>query len=107
MAWAVLLASGVLESVWALFLKASDGFTKLWPSVGFVVFGILSFVGLGYAMRSLPAGVAYAVWTGTGAALTAILAIVIFGEAVTVGKIVSLVLVVSGVVGLSIFGGDH
>jgi len=107
MAWVVLIVSGLLEAGWALSLKASDGFTKLWPSVSFGVLAILSFAGLSWALRSLPVGVAYGVWVGIGASATAILAIVLFGESVSVLKIVSLVLIVAGVVGLNLSGGGH
>jgi quaternary ammonium compound-resistance protein SugE len=107
MAWIVLIVSGLLEAGWALSLKASDGFTRLWPSVSFGVLAILSFAGLSWALRSLPVGVAYGVWVGIGASATAILAIVLFGESVSVLKIVSLVLIVAGVVGLNLSGGGH
>lgn len=107
MAWVVLILSGLLEAGWALSLKASDGFTRLWPSVSFGVFAILSFVGLSWALRTLPVGPAYGVWVGVGAATTAILAILLFGESVSVLKIVSLVLIVAGVVGLNLSGGGH
>lgn len=107
MAWVVLIVSGLLEAGWALSLKASDGFTKLWPSVSFGVLAILSFAGLSWALRSLPVGVAYGVWVGIGASATAILAIVLLGESVSVLKIVSLVLIVAGVVGLNLSGAGH
>jgi len=107
MAWAVLIVSGLLEAGWALSLKASEGFTKLWPSVSFGVLAILSFAGLSWALRSLPVGVAYGVWVGIGASATAILAIVLLGESVSVLKIVSLVLIVAGVVGLNLSGVGH
>ena len=98
MAWIVLIASGMLEAGWALSLKASHGFTKLWPSVAFVVMLVLSMVGLSIALKSLPVGVAYGVWVGIGASLTAVLAVVLFDEPVTVLKVISLVLIVAGVV---------
>lgn len=107
LAWIVLVLSGMLEAGWALSLKASEGFTKLWPSVSFVVMLALSMVGLSYALKTLPVGVAYGVWVGIGAALTAVLAIVLFGETVSVLKIVSLVLIIAGVVGLNLSGGGH
>lgn len=107
MAWVVLIASGMLEAGWALSLKASHGFTRLWPSVSFVVLLVASMLGLAYALKTLPVGVAYGVWVGIGAAVTAVLAIVWFGEAVSVLKIVSLVLIVAGVVGLNLSGGGH
>jgi quaternary ammonium compound-resistance protein SugE len=107
MAWIVLIVSGLLEAGWALSLKASDGFSKLWPSVSFVALLAASMLGLAWALRTLPVGVAYGVWVGIGAATTAILAIVVFGESVSVLKIVSLVLIVAGVVGLNLSGGGH
>lgn len=107
LAWIVLILSGMLEAGWALSLKASDGFSKLWPSVSFVVLLVLSMVGLSYALKTLPVGVAYGVWVGIGAALTAVLAIVLFDEPVTVLKVISLVLIVAGVVGLNLSGGGH
>jgi quaternary ammonium compound-resistance protein SugE len=107
MAWIVLIVSGLLEAGWALSLKASEGFSKLWPSVGFVVLLAASMLGLAWALRTLPVGVAYGVWVGIGAATTAILAIVLFGESVSVLKIVSLVLIVAGVIGLNLSGGGH
>ncbi|MFB8227174.1 DMT family transporter [Cellulosimicrobium sp. NPDC055967] len=107
MAWIVLILSGMLEAGWALSLKASHGFTKLWPSVGFVGMLVLSMVGLSIALKSLPVGVAYGVWVGIGASLTAVLAVVLFDEPVTVLKVISLVLIVAGVVGLNLSGGGH
>jgi quaternary ammonium compound-resistance protein SugE len=107
MAWLVLLLSGVLESLWALALKRSEGFTHLVPSVIFVVLAVLSFVGLSWAMKTLPAGPSYAVWTGMGAALTATLGILFLGEAVSGVKLVSIGLIIAGVVGLAVSGGGH
>ena len=107
LAWVVLIASGGLEAGWALCLKASNGFSRLWPSVGFVVLLVGSMLGLSYALRSLPVGVAYGVWVGVGATATALLAIPLFGETVTVLKIVSLALVVAGIVGLNLAGGGN
>nr|WP_284294920.1 multidrug efflux SMR transporter [Luteimicrobium album] len=106
LAWAVLIVSGGFEAGWALCLKASYGFSRLWPSVGFVVLLAASMVGLSYALRSLPVGVAYGVWVGVGATATALLAIPLFGETVTMLKIVSLALVVAGIVGLNLAGED-
>ncbi len=107
MAWIVLIVSGMLEAGWALSLKASHGFTRLWPSVGFVVLLAASMIGLSIALKSLPVGVAYGVWVGIGAALTAVLAVVVLDEPVSVLKVVSLVLIVAGVVGLNLSGGGH
>ena len=107
MAWIILIVSGMLEAGWALSLKASHGFTRLWPSVSFVVLLVGSMVGLSFALKSLPVGVAYGVWVGIGALLTAVLAIVYFEESLSVLKIVSLVLIVAGIVGLNLSGGSH
>lgn len=107
MAWIVLVLSGLLEAGWALSLKASHGLTRLWPSVSFALLLVLSMAGLAYALKSLPVGVAYAVWVGVGAATTAIIAAFAFGETMNVVKVVSLVLIVAGVVGLNLSGGAH
>ena len=106
MAWFVLIVSGLLEAGWALSLKATDGFSRLWPTVLFAVLLAASMGGLAYALRSLPVGLAYAVWTGIGASVTAVVGMVWLSEAVSVGKIVSLVLIVAGIVGLHLFGGE-
>lgn len=105
MAWFVLILSGVFEAGWALSLKASEGLTRLWPSISFVASMVVSLAGLAWALRTLPVGPAYAAWTGIGAALTAVVAVVLFGESVTVLKIVSIVLIVAGIVGLNLGGG--
>ena len=102
MAWVILIISGMLEAGWALSLKASEGFSRLWPSVTFVVLLALSMGGLAISLRTLPVGVAYAVWTGVGASLTAIVAVALFDEPMSVLKIVSLVLIVAGIVGLNL-----
>lgn len=107
MAWAVLMVSGVLEAGWALALKASQGFTRLWPSVTFVVLSILSLAGLMYALKTLPVGPAYAVWVGIGAVLTAILGIAILKDPVNLMVILSIGLIIAGVIGLQIFSSAH
>ena len=107
MAWVVLVLSGMLEAGWALSLKASDGFTRLWPSVLFAVLLVASMGGLAWSLKTLPVGVAYGVWVGIGAALTAVLAAVLFHETLSVLKIVSLVLIVAGVVGLNLSSSAH
>ncbi|GHS85617.1 quaternary ammonium compound-resistance protein SugE [Actinomycetota bacterium] len=107
MSWIVLVLSGMLEAGWALSLKASDGLSRLWPSVAFVVLAALSFAGLSWSLKTLPVGVAYGVWVGVGAALTAVAAILWFGEPVSVLKVVSLVLIVAGVVGLNLSAAGH
>jgi quaternary ammonium compound-resistance protein SugE len=100
MAWVVLLVAGMFETVMALSLKESHGFSRLWPSIGFAVFGTISFLLLSYALRTLPVGTAYAVWTGIGAAGTAILGILLFGEPRDVFRLVSIALIITGVIGL-------
>ncbi|MFI5937271.1 DMT family transporter [Actinoplanes sp. NPDC051494] len=103
MAWFVLVLSGVLESVWAIALDRSAGFTRPLPTAVFGVALVLSMAGLGYALRTVPAGTGYAVWVGIGIVLTAGAGMVAFGEAVTLPRVISLLLVVAGVAGLKIF----
>jgi len=103
MAWLVLVISGLLESVWAIALSRAEGFTRLLPSVVFAVALVLSMVGLGYALRSLPVGTAYAVWVGIGASGTALAGMLFLRESASLPRIVSLLLVVAGVVGLKLF----
>ncbi len=102
MAWILLLIAGIFEIVWAIGLKYTDGFTRLWPTLGTVLAMILSVVLLGLALKTLPVGTAYAVWTGIGAVGTAILGIVLLGEPATAGRLVSLSLIVAGIVGLKV-----
>jgi len=101
-AWIILVVAGVFEIAWAIGLKYTEGFTRPWPTVGTVIAMVVSVVLLGLAMRSLPVGTAYAVWTGIGAVGTAALGIVLFGEAATVGRLLSLMLIVAGIVGLKL-----
>lgn len=100
MAWVVLVIAGAFETVMALSLKESHGFTRLWPSVSFAFFGTISFLLLSYALRTLPVGTAYAVWTGIGAAGTAILGMMLFNEPRDAIRLVSIALIIAGVVGL-------
>ena len=102
MSWVILVVSGVLEAVWATAMGKSEGFTRLSPSIVFGVALIASMGGLAYAMRDLPVGTAYAVWVGIGAVGTAVLGIVLLGDAANAGRIVSLALIVAGVVGLKL-----
>ena len=106
MAWIVLVLSGLLEAAWALSLKASDGLSRLWPTVSFLVLLAASMAGLAWALRTLPVGTAYAVWTGIGAIVTAAVGMAWLGEPATVGRIVSILLIVAGIVGLRLFGGE-
>lgn len=102
MAWFLLLVAGLLEVGWAIGLKYTEGFTRLWPSALTLAAMTGSVVLLGIAMKSLPVGTAYAVWVGVGAVGTAILGIVLFGESANAGRLVSLGLVVVGIVGLKL-----
>lgn len=106
MAWIVLVVSGVLETVWATALSASRGFSRLVPSIVFVVAILASMVGLAIALREIPVGTGYAVWVGIGAVGTAIYGMTVLGEATTTARIVCLLLIVAGVVGLRVFSGD-
>ena len=100
MPWVILTIAGLLEVVWALMLKQSDGFSKPVPTVIFIVSLILSMVLLSVALRSLPVGTAYAVWTGIGAAGTAIVGMLVLGESRDVLKLISLVMLIAGIIGL-------
>ena len=100
MAWIVLVVAGVFEVAWAIGLKYTDGFTRMWPSVGTAAAMIVSVVLLAWATRTLPVGTAYAVWTGIGAVGTVILGIVLFGEAATLARLACVALIVVGIVGL-------
>jgi quaternary ammonium compound-resistance protein SugE len=100
MAWLSLLMAGVLEIIWALGLKYSHGFTRFWPSVVTLVAIALSFALLGQSLKSVPFGTAYAIWTGIGAAGSAILGIFLFGETADWTRVACLALIVSGTVGL-------
>lgn len=100
MAWVILVLSGIFEAVWATALCKTEGFTRLWPSVVFGVALVVSMAGLAYAMRDLPVGTAYAVWVGIGASLTVVYAMLTGAEPVSVLKIVFLLLIIGGVIGL-------
>ena len=98
MAWIFLLVAGGLEVVWAYFMKESDGFSRLWPSVITIVAMIASFGLLSAAMRTLPLGTAYTIWTGIGAVGAFIVGIVFLGEQISTMRIAAAVLIVSGLV---------
>ena len=102
MAWIVLIVSGVLESVWAVALDRTEGFTRLVPSLVFGVALVLSMGGLAYAMRTLPLGTAYAVWVGIGASLTVAFGMATGAEPVSLVKVLLLVGLVGCVVGLKL-----
>jgi quaternary ammonium compound-resistance protein SugE len=107
MAWIVLIVSGVLETVWAAALTRSEGFTKLVPSVVFGVALVASMAGLGFALRSIPLGTGYAIWVGIGVLGTAVYGIVAMDEPVTVARLLCLVAIVAGIVGLKLTTPDH
>jgi quaternary ammonium compound-resistance protein SugE len=102
MAWSILFVAGLLEVSWAIGLKYTEGFTKLVPSV--LTLGAMagSIILLGLALKTLPIGTAYAVWTGIGAVGTATLGIILFGEAATAFRLASIGLIIAGIVGLKL-----
>ena len=102
MAWLVLAAAGLLEIGWAIGLKCTDGFTRLVPSVLTLAAMAGSIILLGLALKTLPIGTAYAVWTGIGAVGTALLGIILFDEPATAARLASIGLIVSGIVGLKL-----
>lgn len=102
MAWVLLVLAGILEVGWALGLKYSEGFTRLWPSLLTAVALVASMVLLGLALRSLPVGTAYAVWTGIGAVGTAILGILLLGESGNPLRLASIGLILAGIAGLKL-----
>lgn len=102
MAWLLLAVAGLFEIGWAIGLKYTDGFTRPWPTAWTVLAMIVSVVLLGLAVRTLPIGTAYAVWTGIGAAGTAILGIYLFGEPATALRLACIALIVAGIVGLKL-----
>ncbi len=100
MNWIILIIAGLFETVWAIGLKQSDGFTRFWPSVITVVSMLLSIGLLGLAMKSLPLGTAYAVWVGIGAVGTVLAGMIFMGEPATLLRSVSLLLIILGIAGL-------
>lgn len=102
MAWVVLVIAGLFEVAWAIGLKYTDGFSRFWPSAATVTAMVVSVVLLGWAMRTLPVGTAYAVWTGIGAIGTVVLGIILFGEPATVARLVCIGLILAGIVGLKL-----
>ncbi|MEV4615433.1 multidrug efflux SMR transporter [Kitasatospora sp. NPDC049258] len=107
MPWAMVILAGLLETGFAVNLKLSHGFTKLWPTVAFCAFALGSFGLLTLSLKYLPVGSAYAVWTGIGAAGTAVYGMVFLDESSSTLKLISISLVIAGVVGLQISGSGH
>lgn len=102
MSWLILVLAGILEVVWAIGLKYTAGFTRLWPSLGTAAAMLLSVGLLGIAMKSLPVGTAYAVWVGIGAVGTVLLGIVLLDEPASPARLFSVALIVAGIVGLKL-----
>ncbi|HAS3627733.1 TPA: multidrug efflux SMR transporter [Vibrio cholerae] len=102
MAWLILFLAGICEIAWAIGLKYSEGFSKPLASIATLSALVISFVLLGIALRTLPLGVAYGIWVGIGAVGTAVMGILLFGEAVSLFKLMSLALIVIGIAGLKL-----
>ncbi|MBA2964349.1 MULTISPECIES: quaternary ammonium compound efflux SMR transporter SugE [Ramlibacter] len=102
MSWFILIVAGIFEIGWAVGLKYSGGFTRLWPSIGTLGAMSVSVVLLGLAMEQLPVGTAYAVWTGVGAIGTALLGIHLFGDPASVARLACLALIAAGIIGLKL-----
>jgi len=100
MAWIILVIAGLFEVGWAIGLKYTEGFTRLWPTVGTVLSMIVSLWLLGVAMKSLPVGTAYSVWVGVGSVGTVVLGIVLLGESANAARLISVALIIAGIVGL-------
>src|SRR5690242_2698274 len=102
MSWLVLILAGLFEVGWAIGLKYSEGFTRLWPTVGTLGAMVISLGLLGLAMKDLPVGTAYAVWTGVGAVGTVVLGIILLEEPASPGRLLSVALIIAGIVGLAL-----
>ena len=107
MAWIAVITAGLLEVGFATMLKLSNGFTKIWPSIGFLFFAAGSFSLLSWSLKVLPVGTAYAVWTGIGAAGTAILGMVIFKDPVSIARITAIAFIIAGVILLNFASSNH
>jgi quaternary ammonium compound-resistance protein SugE len=107
MAWVLVVIAGLLETGFAVCLKLSHGFSRVWPTIGFALFALGSFGLLTQALRRLEIGPAYAVWTGIGAAGTVVFGMLFLGEDTSMAKLVSVALIVAGVIGLNLFGSVH
>jgi quaternary ammonium compound-resistance protein SugE len=103
-AWTALLLAGAFEILWAFGLKQTDGFTRFWPSVGTLSATLLSFACMAVALRSIPFGTAYAVWCGIGVAGTVIVGIIAFGEPTNAMRLLCVILIATGIIGLKLAG---
>ena len=102
MAWLILFIAGVFEVCWAIGLKYTEGFTRLWPSLWTVLTMLISLWLLGLAMKSLPVGTAYSVWVGVGAVGTVVLGIVLLGEPMNAARLISVACIIAGIIGLKL-----
>ena len=102
MSWLVLILAGLFEIGWAIGLKYTEGFTRLWPTVATLGAMVISVGLLGVAMKDLPVGTAYAVWTGVGAVGTVLLGIFLLGESAAPGRLISVGLIIAGIIGLKV-----
>lgn len=102
MVWIVIIIAGLFETGWAIGLKYTDGFTRLWPTVWTVLSMVVSLYLLGIAMKSLPVGTAYAVWVGIGAVGTVLLGIVLLDEPANAPRLISVALIIAGIIGLKL-----
>lgn len=102
MAWFILALAGLAEVGWAIGLKYTEGFTRLWPTVGTVLSMIVSLWLLGLAMKSLPLGTAYSIWVGIGSVGTVILGVFLLGEPASLARVLSVALIIAGIVGLKL-----
>lgn len=100
MNWIILIIAGLFEVGWAIGLKYTEGFTRLWPTVGTITAMIISLGLLGIAMKGLPVGTAYSIWVGVGAVGTVILGVVLLGESANVTRLISVALIIAGIIGL-------
>jgi quaternary ammonium compound-resistance protein SugE len=105
-AWIILLVAGIFEMLWTIGLKYSDGFTKLWPSLFTATTLAISMFLLGYSIKTLPLGTAYAVWTGIGAVGTVIMGMILFNESKELIRIFFIFLIIAGIAGLKFFGNN-
>ena len=107
MAWIAVITAGILEVGFASMLKLSNNFTKVWPTIGFLIFASGSFSLLAWSLKVLPIGTAYAVWTGIGAAGTAILGMIFFKDPVSLARITAIVFIIAGVILLNFSSSNH
>jgi len=105
MNWIILIVAGLFEVGWAIGLKYTEGFTRLWPTVWTIIAMIVSLGLLGIAMKGLPVGTAYSIWVGVGAVGTVILGIVLLGESAHITRMISVALIIAGIIGLKLSTG--